>query len=518
MNKNYFFLLFVLIGYVSQAQIFSAGFEDNNGTPLSEFKIVNNDSLEVPFYGEVPEFNEHGWIQFYDGPDNKIAFSTSYYDPAGQSDDWLITPAIEIPNSGQPTLYWKAKSYDFENLEDYEIRVSTTDNELESFDDLLETITGEQPFDFNSRQLDLSAYKGQTIYLAFVNVTFNGYFLAIDDLYISESEDCILPSLENIEVTNLSENGFAISWENPDNIGSFDVGLTTFDVPVSSLGTQTETSKTFSDLEPGTRYQLFLKNDDCGSGWASPKSIWTAIVPEYSYDFEYTDENFGEYDSDGWSSSTWLNSFDENRAQSGEGYIFNNTSSNFDKDDWIYSPPIKLEEDEKLMVTFYAQLANALIDPAELEVVVSSAPEKAGHLEIISSETLQGSDEGYEEYTAVFVPEEAGVFYVGFGNVTPMVELVGPLRLDNISFETESLSVDEVISSTLKIYPNPVKDLLHIESADEIQNLKVFALDGKVLEVNIIDGNKLDFSKLSNGVYFVEITTPSGTEVKKVIK
>lgn len=54
------------------SQIFNAGFENNNGTPLSEFTTLNLDGNSVPFYAEVQDFNTEAWIQFYDGHDNKL--------------------------------------------------------------------------------------------------------------------------------------------------------------------------------------------------------------------------------------------------------------------------------------------------------------------------------------------------------------------------------------------------------------------------------------------------------------
>ncbi len=65
-----------------QAQIFSSGFENNNGTPLSAYTTINADGNTVAEWAPVQEFNTEAWIQFYDGYDNKIAFSTSSYDPA----------------------------------------------------------------------------------------------------------------------------------------------------------------------------------------------------------------------------------------------------------------------------------------------------------------------------------------------------------------------------------------------------------------------------------------------------
>lgn len=514
--RNITFLIVALMcSVMMQAQIFNAGFENNNGTPLSEFKMINNDSLEVPPYAEVPEFSTEAWIQFYDGPDNKIAFSTSFYGADGQSDDWLITPSIEIPDSDTPTLYWKAKSYDFENMESYEVLVSVSDNEMESFQDTLVSVVDEQAFDFNDRSVDLSAYKGQNIYIAFINRTNSGYYLAIDDLYISKTADCMLPNLNGLEVSELDENGFILSWDATENISEYDIGLTTFDTPVSSSGIQTETTKSFTDLEPGTRYQLFLKNADCGSGWTSPKSVRTAAVPPYAYDFEETEENFGEYDSDGWESASWLNAYGGDRAQSGEGYIFNNTSTSYDKEDWIFSPAIKVVEGEELSIKFYTKMGGEVPDPATLKVSVASGPAQTENIEILKSIEVETGD--YQEVIATFIPEETGVYYFGFGNLTPQVSLEGPLRIDNIEFTSEEMSTDSPLENHLSVYPNPVEHSLYIEPSDEIDKVEIFNVDGRLIN-STKSTSKIDFTGLSAGIYFVKLFQGTDFEVKKVIK
>ncbi|MGO2358726.1 choice-of-anchor J domain-containing protein [Mesonia sp.] len=509
--------LFFALAFIIQAnsQIFNSGFEDNNGTPLSDFTTINNDGLSVPVYAPVPDFNTEAWIQFYDGYDNKIAFSTSLYDPAGQSDDWLITPAIEIPNAGEPTLHWKAKSYDVINLENYEIRISITDNEMQSFTDTVLIVEGEQPFDYNSRSLDLSAYKGETIHLAFVNITDNGYYLALDDLYISETADCVLPDVSEIVSSEITENGFTVTWTETPEITTYDTGLTTFTAPVSSAGTQTQLTKSFTDLDPATRYQFFLKNDDCGSGWATPTSIWTAALPPYSYGFEYTNENYGEYDSDGWTSNTWINGGEQENAQNGSGYTYNNTSNSFAKDDWMYSYPIKLEQGEVLTIQYYSQLGLETADPATLKVAVASAPNKNSNIAELSSHTISGGE--YVEYTSEFIASEAGVYYFGFGNTTPLVIESAALRLDNIRFTSQPLSVDDTSISNVTVYPNPVKNRLFINSEKPVIEIQVYAINGKLI-AEYANTNEINFASYSKGIYLIKLITKDGTSIKKVIK
>ncbi|MDO5654836.1 MAG: choice-of-anchor J domain-containing protein [Flavobacteriaceae bacterium] len=512
--KKYFTI--VLIAFLLNpgfSQIFESGFENNNGVPLSEYEMINVDGLSVPFYAPVLEFDTNAWIQFYDGFDNKIAFSTSWYDPEGQSNDWLITPAITLPTDGNPTLYWKAKSYDFELSESYDIMVSTTQNEMSDFS-VLHSVLNEQAFEFNSRTLNLSEFAGQTIYLAFVNRTNNGFYLALDEVYISNSADCYKPSISDLNTINLTENSFTVSWTESDGISSYRTGLTTFDAPVVQDGVQTLLSKSYENLLPGTRYQFFLKNADCGSGFTNPKSIWTAAILPYSYDFEFTEENYGEYDSDGWTSNTWINGEGE-VAQSGSGYVFNNTSTSYAKNDWIHSYPIKLNANEEIQISFHAQMSTENASPATLKIAVANAPDRDANFAELSEHTITSGP--FTQFTSTFTAAEEAVYYFGFGNVTPVVTNNAALRLDNIQFNAASMATVETQTAQISIYPVPVKNILHIQSSENVISVEVYNIEGRL--VNTAKNSKsIDFSSLRKGNYILKITTDSGVIHKKIIK
>lgn len=517
MNRKIISLLALSLAVSINAQVFNAGFENNNGTSLSQFKTINADGLQVPEWAQVQDFNSEAWIQFYDGYDNKIAFSTSYYSPEGQANDWLITPSITIPNSGTPTLYWKGKSYDFEYTDSYAIKVSETNNNQESFTTTLAQIDAEQPFDYASHTLDLSAYKGKTIYLAFVNNTNSGTYLALDDLYISQSADCVMPSLDGFSVSNLKPTSLTVDWSATSGITNYDTGLTTFDTPVSSKGTTSATTKSFNNLQAAKRYQFFLKNADCGSGWAGPKSIWTPTELPYSYDFEKTVENFGEYDSDGWASTTWLMGENSAVAQNGSGYAYNNTStSTAGKNDWLFSYPIYLKNGETVTVKYYTSVGNAAADPVTLKVAVASAADKNSIIETLKTQSV--SEEAYSESSVSYTAKADQVYYIGFGNTTPKVVTTTALRLDNIRFSKSNLAVNDVDKTSIKFYPNPVVDQLNIKTDETIKSVQVYSLDGKLLKT--INGNEtaINFKNYPKGSYLVKIETNKSTTSQKVIK
>ncbi|MXV38020.1 T9SS type A sorting domain-containing protein [Flavobacteriaceae bacterium Ap0902] len=509
------------------AQVFSSGFENNNG-PISDWTTINADQNPIEDWMPVPEFNEEAWIQFYDFYDNKIAFSTSFYMNGEPANDWLISPPIEIPTDGSPTLYWKAKSYDSTAQDTYAVKISTTTAEMESFTNLL-VVEGEQAYEFNSRTLDLSAYSGQSVYLAFVNETNGGYFLALDDVYISTSEDCYAPSVETFSSVinansylsnpNADNISFTVSWDAMDNVQLYNIGVTTFNVPVTSNGTIAENTKLFTDMELGTRYQMFVKNADCGSGWTGPKSIFTPSALPYKHSFEPTVENYGEYDSDGWTSDTWIMGVNSDLAFEGEGYIFSNTSSSSETNKWLYSYPIVIGENEPIELMFDAAFTNGAADSGLLKIGLTTSNEVGTY----PSET-QSFDivPGYNTITATFENHPGGIVYVAFGNVSPMTTESYALRVDNVQINKGSLSVEDMeVRENISIYPNPVRDHLNLVTTKRIQEVNIFSLDGKLVN-NITDPKSnlevIQVNHLANGVYVLQINTGDVVITRKFIK
>ena len=67
------------------------------------------------------------------------------------------------------------------------------------------------------------------------------------------------------------------------------------------------------------------------------------------------------------------------------------------------------------------------------------------------------------------------------------------------------------------VYPNPIKSLLTVESKSRISDLKLFSLDGKLIENS--NTNEMDLSRYSSGNYLLEVRfDDNNTIVKKIIK
>ena len=195
MAKYFAFLFLLLASNVqSQTTIYQTDFQA--GIP-AEMTLIDND-LNTPNQF-VSEYTA-AWICVEDpeNPTDSVAASTSYFATADTADRWLITPSLLLGAFGNK-FSWNAKSQDPSFPDDYYILVSTSDNTIGSFTDTVGYIEAEN-FEWTARNIDLSAfgYDDQTIYIAFVLRTYDGFKLYIDDLLAVKEDDASLPTQESI--------------------------------------------------------------------------------------------------------------------------------------------------------------------------------------------------------------------------------------------------------------------------------------------------------------------------------
>jgi len=158
-------VLFLLIMSFIQGEaqvIFSQDFENGNLSPMI---AVNRDTASVNPH--VANLAGPTWSVFQKTATNKVAVSTSWLSPITQDDDWLISPAISVPDSNT-FLSWEAVTTDPNYRDGYEVRISTSDTAISSFSILALTVPKELTT-WTRRSLKLNLYVGQTIYFAFRN-------------------------------------------------------------------------------------------------------------------------------------------------------------------------------------------------------------------------------------------------------------------------------------------------------------------------------------------------------------
>ncbi len=135
--------------------------------------------------------------------------SNSWYTPAGQANDWLITPALEIDSEGY-SFAFRARAIDASFPDGYNVWVSTTDGEVASFTEQILSVPNEITGSWNTQVLNLDAYVGQTIHLAIQNNSNDQFLLVVDDLLVGKLKEFDVAAAE---LTNRrwNSNGSSVS-------------------------------------------------------------------------------------------------------------------------------------------------------------------------------------------------------------------------------------------------------------------------------------------------------------------
>ncbi len=80
----------------------------------------------------------------------------------------------------------------------------------------------------------------------------------------------------------------------------------------------------------------------------------------------------------------------------------------------------------------------------------------------------------------------------------------------------QSTGINE-LARTMKLYPNPAMSKLNIHSNIKLNEIKCFSVSGQELKIPLTN-RSLDISRLSPGVYFVQLHTEKGVVVKRFTK
>lgn len=80
-----------------------------------------------------------------------------------------------------------------------------------------------------------------------------------------------------------------------------------------------------------------------------------------------------------------------------------------------------------------------------------------------------------------------------------------------------SLAENQLNTKT-RVYPNPTKDNLIIDSKTTIDKVEVFDINGRIVNVTSINGTNLNVQNLQNGMYFLKIISNGFVDYVKFIK
>lgn len=438
-----FALAFLFSASLKAQVIFSQDFQTPGRFP---FTTRNLD-------GRTPAANvsfvDSAWVRDndLDDPTDTVAVSTSWYDPAGAANDWMISPMIHIDS--QSILSWEAKAQDADFPDGYEVRISTTDTAIASFlaNFALFNINAENP-DWTTRKVDLASkgYANQDIYIAFRNVSIDMFLLKIDDIVVRNpyAIDAKAISLQ-VPVTGCQLGAAEPISVTVENFGTGD--LTNFNLtyvvddgtnpPVTVTETVTDTvdpGETFTYTftqganlsTQGALYDISAYVSATADGDLTNDSLDVAVVGNvppvdiaagaYTSSFETVGEFLG------WSTEdvnndqvSWF--LASGNAHTGDNFFIYqyNQDATTAANDWLFSTCLDLEAGEQYELKFFNSVGNSggTVFNEKLKVAIGTSAD-ASAMTTVLQDLGELTNDFYEETSIVFTVPSNGVYYIGF--------------------------------------------------------------------------------------------------------
>ena len=161
--------------------------EDGNDVYMDDpLSAMITDAWSIIAIEDLQEiYTDYEYPEDATGMAGNVSASTSWYTTVQTSNDWLVSPAIVLsPDLENVELNWAANSMGNEDyLEDYQVMISTTDNAVASFEELVDV-----PNELNTgnyRTVSLEEYIGETVYIAFRNIGTDQYVMLLDNITVT---------------------------------------------------------------------------------------------------------------------------------------------------------------------------------------------------------------------------------------------------------------------------------------------------------------------------------------------
>jgi hypothetical protein len=424
----------------------------------------NTDATDITNLG-LNFSGDQCWLALHNsGEPNSWAGSNSVFDPAGQADRWMITPAIVVSEDAK--LKWRAMSIQLDILptvETYEVYISTSGGvDHDAFTELPIYTESATPDSWDTKIIDLTGYAEDTVYIAFRHTSNDQGILAIDDIRVGESAQ--------------TPDGMGGNFENAENF-SFDMTpWTTIDVDQSP--TYVFSNVTFPNQ--GLNMSFIVFNPD-----------------ETTPSLSNLEANGGE------------------RLGACFGAIMPTQGGQGPNDDWLISPKLLMADNS--YIEFYAKSITSIYDLERFEVAVSTTDlDPASFTDIISPAPYVnvGTDWTYFHYDLSTYEDQE--IYVGIHCIS---ENAFVFCIDDIYIH-DVTGFSETFEDEIEIYPNPTRDRIILSGAAGFDVSIFNHLGIELLRENINKENELNLnlSDYPGGIYYIRMEKDGIHTIQKVIK
>jgi hypothetical protein len=502
---------------------YSEDFTDNTFGDLTVYSVTGDQVWEVASYGNP-------------SPGAKV---TGYAGGNFANEDWMITPGLDFSGVTEAKLVFD-EAINYANVinDEQEILVSTDyagtgDPSSATWTEL--TVTGRSPGNSWSfvtvNDVDLSAYAGESlVYIAFkyTSTTSYGATWEVDNILVEEGAAVIAPVIENLALTPAqpsSTETVSVSATITDGDGTITSatlhwGTTVFygntiNMSVSSGDTYvTDTDIPAQAVNTLIFYKIVAVDNDANQVETDPMAYavyepFTGTFPffePFHYDLGVMSEESVVGDNQSWN-------WDDYGYALMSGYAGGAVAN----EDWLVTPMLDLSGNYQNVTLSFEEAINygGTIDD-EQEVYVSTDYSGDASTATWTKLTVTGRAAG-DSWTFVTVDPvslndyigEASV-YIGF-KYTSDATNAATWEVDDISIEVEEVGIANANVKDLTIYPNPAQNEVFVTGVENITNVQVLSLDGKVVMSEQTNNNRIDVSSMNDGMYIIRVI--SGNEV-----
>jgi hypothetical protein len=501
------FILLVAFTWQSNAQL-TEGFEAGVVPPTDWASFIGTNGLGTA----------QDWLLETTDVNSGVNAARSRYEnvTGGLAEDWLVTSQIDLTSVTNSELRFFTRQQFGNNYGSmYEVRVST--NSQTTHADFSATVatwseaTLNTTFDvYEEKVVNLSAYDGMMIYIAFVHINDDGDSWYIDDVSVAAASSCDAPT--GLNASNISTSNADLSWGSVAlEVGGYDWAVMNdgedpdIDTPVDSGTTATGvTTAMASGLSVSAEYDLYVRTI-CSGG----PTAWST-----KYDFAVGPIN-----------DTACNAIDITTmvGTPSTGGAYNNFEATIETSEpsgacWSFGAAA----DQSVWFKFTTNGAEVTLSAnyndgtATDTVMALYSTTDCGDMTAFTLEACNDDVDGSNFLSEIVTTLAAGTYYLqvdtwGAGaEDTFDIGYFDP-SLTNATFEEES---------ALSYFPNPVNDKLTLKAQQNIQNVSVFNMLGQEVmrtELNVQRG-ELDMSSLQSGPYFVKVSINDTVETLRIIK
>lgn len=518
---------------------------------------------------EDPAFPPAGWVVYngVNGLGTDMNWTGSNFSASGTGaasvdsefsdgtvsfEDWLVAPQIAI-TAANSVLTFQQQHFTFDTpFSQYTVRVSTTSQtDIASFTAIDTQFEGQLPDSYLSHSVDLGAYIGQSVYVAFVFTSNNGgVSWYIDNVNLTSPAS--LPSCTTAVFPATGAVGVAFELQNYNNIDlswsapasgiapeSYQIYLGTDPANLKLVAETPDTTITLGQFLYSTQYYWkVLASTPSGTAitcatWSFTTFDETPLIPNYftSFDDGYSDVQwtFGvgaypgppvlgaDFGLNNWNYWDYANV----PGNALGAYVNLNDSGT---NDWLLSPlfdlsggPFYLNFD--IALTQFDETTPAAFSTDQFVALMASTDAGQTWTEITRWDATTPISNSGMSVPQIMLNQSGNTkfaFMASVGNEALDIDFF----VNNFRITHHSLAVAQNDRQNLVWYPNPVSNVLMISGSETITAVTVYNVLGQnLLEKRPADTNcSLDLSAFRDGTYMIRVNTGNAFRMIKVIK